>query len=60
MIKFAILMIFAVNSFANSIDEEIWYPMPDGKLYHIECIHQYDDEFSIQTENGVTKVTLGD
>ena len=52
MLKVIALIILISMSYSTSIslsnyDENVWYPMPDGKLYHIDCIHQYDEDFSI-------------
>ena len=27
--------------------EEEWFPMPDGKLYHRDCIHVFEEHFEI-------------
>ena len=31
-----------------AVGDDEWIPMPDGKLYHISCIHHHDDDFKVQ------------
>ena len=40
----------AWNYFKNisTTKKEEWVSMPDGKMYHISCIHHHEDEFKVQ------------
>ena len=42
----------------SEYNEEEWYPMPDGKLYHIDCIHHHDSHFHVQKTGNGDKVVV--
>ena len=31
---------------------DLWLPMPNGLLYHSDCIHQYDTDFHVEADTG--------
>lgn len=46
MLKLLGLSILLISTY--SMPEDEWYPMPDGKLYHIDCIHHFDEHFHVE------------
>jgi len=41
----------------DATNDEEWYEMPDGKLYHRSCIHHHDEEFHVDLIDGGSMVT---
>ena len=45
-----------MESFLSIDNEDDWFSMPDGKMYHKSCIYHHDTEFKIDGISGEKQV----